>query len=249
MLNIIRFIKNKEKYNSLDEKFKAIGITVSGFEYLKPSMWQDIYDTLCDLLKIYNFIPTGYLNNIIAVTTKKHLEERYKLLNNDTKIQKKNLPIAETGFIPKKDWNGYCYTNHVRIILNVEFIRHITKELSVIKNPKNHTKFLIAHEFGHIIDIFCSSLKDGIIKMNTPVNSFIWQKVITNLSFSKEIVDSVIMKKYGELNYTYAINEIGNLSELDHAELFAETIALNYMNISVKLSIQIYDVFIKTIKG
>ena len=75
MLNIIRLIKNKEKYNCLDEKFKAIGITVSGFEYLKPSVWQDIYDALIELAKKYQEIKIGYIYKLSALRKREYLLE------------------------------------------------------------------------------------------------------------------------------------------------------------------------------
>ena len=234
MLNIIRLIKNKEKYNCLDEKFKAIGITVSGFEYLKPSVWQDIYDALIELAKKYQEIKIGYIYKLSALRKREYLLE-----SNGADS------IAFTSFIPIENQYGRYYTTNLQIVLNANYVRNIEKELKTIFNPKNKVKFLIAHEFGHVLDIYYSS---EFVNLNTEENSLIIFKFLSNMKSSKTIINNVLKNKYNKIEYDKQIVESGtgltiNSDDEMYSEPFAECIALDFCNINTEFSEYIVNEF------
>lgn len=243
MLNIIRFIKNKEKYNCLDKKFKAIGITVSRFEYLKPSVWQDIYDTLGDLFKKYSFIPVGYLSEIKAIPKNKYIQATKIEID---KKSSKNIAILETSLLPENDEKLNYKTNNVIIYINANYIRHIKRNLKAVKKPKNRVKYVIAHEFGHIIDFYFSitlKFKDS----NIMINYNHYKYMLSNFSFSRGIVDPVLLKN--KLTYEDVALQMKYLDPISSTEFFAETIALEYNQSHIKLSKWIYDSFLNIKKG
>ena len=242
MLNIIRFIKNKEKYNGLDEKFKAIGIMVSGFEYMKPSVWQDIYAVLCDLLKKYSFIPVGYLNEIRAIPKNRYIQ--FTMLEND-KDAYKNIPILETSLLPKDNEKLNYKISNVVIYINANYMRNIKKHLKAIIEPKNKVKYVIAHEFGHIIDFYLSVVmrfKD----LNININYNHYKYVLSNFLFSKDIVDYVLLNNHW--TYEDAALQMKYLDPINSTEIFAETIALEYNQTHIELSYKVYNYFLNVRK-
>ena len=242
MLNIIRFIKNKEKYKNLDERFKTIGITVSGFKYLKPSVWQDIYDALNDLLKKYSFVPVGYLSEIRAIPKNRYIQ--FTTLKNDNESHK-NIPILETSLLPEDNEKLNYKINNVAIYINANYMRNVKKHLKAVIEPKNKTKYAIAHEFGHIIDFYLSIVmrfKDLTININ--YNHY--KYVLSNFLFSKNIVDPVLLKNHWK--YKDAAVQMKYLDPINSTEVFAETIALEYNQTHIELSNEVYNYFLNVIK-
>lgn len=246
MLNIIRLIKNKEKYKELDEKFKAIGITITGWEYLKPSVWQDICYALCDLFKKYNFIPFRYLKKIIVLTESTYISQRR--LYENCEYNYDDIPIAETSLLLDEELDNYYNLYHTIIFLNSTYLNKINKYLKVIKEPENKIKFVIAHEFGHIIDFYLS-ITSRLSKYCDSINYNSYKVLTSRFDFSKEIIDPIIIKKYGQLKYELAENDIGSFNNMNNAEFFAESIALNYCEINTSLSEEINLKFEKISKG
>ena len=227
MLNIIRFIKNKKKYKNLDESFKTIGITVSGFKYLKPSVWQDIYDALIDLIKKHPEIKFKYIYKLSAL-------RKYEYLIESNGVDS----IAFTSFVPIENQYGRYYTTNVQIVLNANYVRNIEKELKTIGNPENKVKFLIAHEFGHVLDIYYSS---KFVNLNIEENSLIIFKFLNNMELSKKIINNVLKNKYNKTEYDKQIIKIGtgliiNSEDEMYNEPFAECIALDFCDINTKFS-------------
>lgn len=247
MLNIIRFIKNKEKYNCLDEKFKTIGITVSGFEYLKPSVWQDIYDTLCDLYERYNFIPSGYLIKIKALNTYDYLKEISYI--EDEYLKMKSNTIASTMFIQDKDWINRFFPNKTQIVLNVKLIKHIKKYLTPIEIPQNYIKFLIAHEFGHIIDFYLSGIEEKLYFGNDSIDNITYKNFIEHLCFSETIIKRAIFVMYHTEDLNVIKKEVGDLNQYNEGEIFAELIALSYNHVDKPFIRFFYNHFCSYIKG
>lgn len=241
MLNIIRFIKNKKKYKNLDESFKTIGITVSGFEYLKPSVWQDIYDILTNLFKQYFFIPIGYLKEIRVYSKKEYFNLTFP---KDLLKPKQNNTILETSLLPVDSDNLKYYVNYSIIIINANYIRNLKKYLKAIVKPKNRVKYVIIHEFGHIIDFYFSITSK--FKCDQ-INYMTYNAALCNLKLSKQIVDPILIKY--NYNYDETALKMGNKDLNTSSEILAETIALNNEGFKMDLSDQIYISFLNQIKG
>lgn len=240
MLNIIRFIKNKEKHDVLNKKFKAIGITVSGFEYLKPNVWQDIYNTLCDLYERYDFMPLGYLSEIRAYPKRTYFD--YTLPEEIEKPEENDI-LMETNLLPKENNNlNYC-TKHTIVIINADYIKNVNKYFKAIIEPENKVKYIITHEFGHIIDFYFSIT---LRYSGNEVNFIGYKALLKELRFSKQIVEQIL----SELNYSCEEVEIkmGECGIKSNTEILAETIALNDEGFKMDLTDKIYISFLNQIK-
>lgn len=211
---------------------------MSGFEYLKPSVWQDIYNALYSLMQLYQEIKPGYISKISCLSNGEFIK-RISIKENDE--DEPNTVIAFTDFVLDSNYTNVYYQHHIEIIINESCTKRIKKFLKPINKPKNLIHFLIAHEFGHVLEIFYQSKKLELEKQEIPFNYIQYNNFMDDLSFSKSIVDEATYKRFLTYDIKVGKIEIGNLKPYNQSEILAEAVALDYCKINTKYSFLIVN--------
>lgn len=227
MLNLLKIIFKKadvgkkehlsDEYLDVIRKFGELGIKIKECKELSIETWNQIYLTIESLYKKYSEIPIGYIKEI-------------NLSKNDG--------IAEAHLFCDKQYiydtkQGICLSLNKNYFMDFALFGIKRKTTNFNVNDNEIIPFIIAHEFGHVIDIY-HSLKDPCYQNKRFLSGDDLIILLETLPYSKKILEEALRNAYPELkrmNYEGFLSEtISSNASQDFGEAFAEIIALNFLN-------------------
>lgn len=225
----IKNLKERKIRRKLLKSFKALKIRIYGINRLSVETWNIIYKTLIKLFDMYPFMRNG---NVCWIRVKSNRYFRKYMVYNKT-------VDAMSGFYYKDKANLYVNTDlGIGITLNMDQINSLNETETILSfkvSKYTMISHIIAHEFGHLIDLTLTGYAKkewrGIVRSELLENRFKHQ-------CSDDIVEKALNVYFSRKEHLIfpIIEEVGKDSVSDSHEIFAECIALNFSNIEGILS-------------
>ena len=219
--------KRIQKGWKLRGKFRKLGIKIYGMYWLPIDEWNIIYQTINELFIKYPEANSGSIK-WIRVEPKRYFVSA-GLPNSD---------LAAAGFHRNRFLsqivNAY---EEIGIVINKDEFRNIEVYERILDKKVTHNifiRFIITHEFGHLIDLIISGYKKESRRyVDADLLSGKYGRQV-----SEKIVNSSVRKCYGTLDIQDEIleKEIGSDVENNNGEIFAESVALEYCGLGTTLS-------------
>lgn len=226
-MNLNKNLNNE--YLDIYKRFITLGIKITGIRFLPVDCYEKIYKCLVTCHKEFPKTPISYLKEIRVVKSMPH---NHKNVIASTKLY---------GFFDLLFPSKGTYMVLDASIFSDETV--LRKSLWNITKTNQLIEFVIAHEFGHVVDFWHSfGSYDKICCSNIEKTSLLLASdVIVNKAF-------VNIPNCKEISLQYIIEQIGEDAAEDTQEIFAEAFALHYCGIDSELSMQIIDEYRKFTK-
>ena len=212
-------VENKslsDEYLEIVRKFGELGIRIQDITEIPVKIWTEIYNYIDRLYNLYPELPTGFL----------------KLIDLQNAFS-----IGNTDFCKNED-GTYNTKAGVKISLNKKYLLEentFIKKIETTKTlltPADSIKFIIAHEFGHVIDIYKTISEKGYVLSSQVSHEEIFA-FFNTINYSDRIVLKVIEENFPDIkkhNYAGFLSEkMGYTASSSFAETFAEAIAFNFV--------------------
>lgn len=174
-----------DEYLEIIRKFGELGIRIQNITEMRVNIWAEIYNYIYRLYNLYPELPIGFLKSIDLQNT---------------------FSIGNTDFCKNED-GTYNTKVGVRISLNKKYLLEenaFIKKIETTKTlltPADSIKFIIAHEFGHVIDIYRTILDNEYV-LSYQVSHEEILAFFNTINYSERIVLKVIEENFPDIKKT-----------------------------------------------
>ena len=172
-MKIKKILQGSNEYKKIREKFQKIGIRIYGIKSLELEIWKLIYVYLSELIDLYPIVNNGSLA-WIRVEDRKYFN--YIRLSCDT--------LASSGFFVSRYIRPYVdMKKRLGIVFNKSAFKSIGNDEEVGSkkvDKETFIKIIIAHEFGHLLDLIMSGYN--------PMSCKNWESLIKGIRKRNRIV-------------------------------------------------------------